>query len=268
MNPYADLSHKVAIVTGGAQGIGRAICQRFAEVGMHVIVADIAQDKGERTRDEIIAAGGSAEFRLCNVEYHSQIRDTVEAIIQQHGRLDVVVNNAYWSVVKDVVALEEAEWDKGMDVMLKAAYLFGKHAFPHMLRNGGGAMINIASIHGLVAAPRYPVYAAAKAGLIHLTRQMAIDGGQHNIRVNAICPGWIFTESMTLTDENRRMAKLYPRGRPGEPIEIANVALFLASSQASFVNGQAICVDGGLTAQIQEVEFWWRGVTPFIGPVA
>jgi NAD(P)-dependent dehydrogenase (short-subunit alcohol dehydrogenase family) len=157
-------------------------------------------------------------------------------------------------VRKSVVDLEEADWDRGMDVMLKATYLFGKHVFPIMQEAGGGAMVNIASVHGMAAFPAYPVYAAAKAGLINLTRQMSIDGGPHNIRVNAICPGWIRTSGPAVLDPKvvARVAKIYPLGRSGEPMEIAKAVRFLVSSESSFVTGAALTVDGGLTAQLQD----------------
>ncbi|MEZ4663831.1 MAG: SDR family oxidoreductase [Caldilineaceae bacterium] len=243
---YPELHNKVAIVTGGAQGIGLATATLLAQTGVRVVMADIEAAKGAAAAQQINAAGGAGHFALTDVGEHAQIRELVDQTVQEWGRLDFVVNNAYWSVRKDVVELEEWEWDKGMAVMLKAAYLFGKHAFPHMQAVGGGAMVNISSVHGMASIPRYPVYATAKAGLINLTRQMAIDGGPHNIRVNAILPGWIQTRGPASLPEKtaQKMRKLYPLGRGGEPHEIATVVRFLLSNQASFVTGHA---------------WWWMG---------
>lgn len=251
---YTDLHDKVAIVTGGAQGIGLATATLLAQTGVRVVIADIEAELGEAAARQIGGAGGVARFALTDVGEHAQIRELVAQSVQDWGRLDYVVNNAFWSVRKDVVELQEWEWDKGMAVMLKASYLFAKYAFPHMQAVGGGAMVNISSVHGIASIPRYPVYATAKAGLINLTRQMAIDGGPHNIRVNAILPGWIKSRGPASlpAQMEQKMRKLYPLGRGGEPHEIATVVRFLLSNQASFVTGHALVVDGGLTAQLQD----------------
>src|SRR5690606_12233273 len=170
------------------------------------------------------------------------------------GRLDYVVNNAYWSKHGTVEELSEDDWDKSMNVMLKAIYLLGKYAFPQMRKVGGGAMVNLASVHGLMAARHYGVYAAAKAAVINLTRSMAIDYGPDNIRVNAVCPGWIITHEITpeLEKHMQRSAPLYAVRRPGRPEEMAAVIRFLLSDEASFVTGHALVADGGLTAQLQD----------------
>ena len=253
-NPFLELNGQVAIITGGAKGIGRACAQLLAASGIQVMVADIDDGAGNATVQEIRDAGGTAIYSHSDVGEHAQIRSLVEQTIDHFGRLDIIVNNAYWSVRKSVVDLPEAEWDKGMNVMLKAVYLFGKYGFPEMQKVGGGAIVNISSVHGYAAIPAYPVYAAAKAGLINLTRQMAVDGGPLNIRVNAICPGWIKTGAPVTESEDRTriMKKLYPLGRGGEPEEIATVVRFLVSHQASFVTGHAMVVDGGMTAQLQD----------------
>ncbi len=164
-----------------------------------------------------------------------------------------MVNNAYWSVHKSVVDLEEDEWDRGMDVSLKSVYLFGKYAFPAMMAAGGGAIVNISSVHGLGAHPNYPVYSAAKAAMLNLTRQMAVDGGPNNIRVNAICPGWIKTGTEPIPEERLKLALVaYPLRRGGRPEEVADAVLFLVSSQSSFITGNTLLVDGGLMAQLPD----------------
>ena len=248
-----SFARKVAIVTGAAHGIGRATARLFAGDGIKVAVLDIQDELGERVVEEIRAAGGDAFYRHTDVGRHEAIRQAVEETEARWGRLDIVVNNAYWSMRGTVEELEEAEWDRSMEVMLKAIYLMGKYAFPAMGRTGGGAMVNLASIHGFAAARRYGVYAAAKAGVINLTRAMAIDYGKHNIRVNAVCPGWILTygapdNPMVL----RRTEAIYPLGRAGQPEEVAKAIRFLVSDDASFVTGHALVVDGGLTAQLQD----------------
>lgn len=252
--PFEDLNGQVAIITGGAKGIGQGCAQLLASNGVKVVVADVDADAGNTTAQQIQDAGGTVHFSLSDVGKHEQIRALVDETVTHFGRLDIVVNNAYWSVRKSVVDLAEEEWDRGMNVMLKAAYLFGKYSFPEMQKVGKGAIVNISSVHGVAAAPNYPVYASAKAGIINLTRQMAIDGGPRGIRVNAICPGWVRTSGTANFNEARtkRMEKLYPVGRGGVPLDIANAVRFLISDQASFITGHALVVDGGLTAQLQD----------------
>ncbi len=177
--------------------------------------------------------------------------------VERFGRLDVLVNNAYWNRSATVVEQESADWDRGMSVMLRAVYLGSKYAIPRMLESGGGSIVNIASVHGLLAAPRMAVYDAAKAGVINLSRQIAIDFGPQGVRCNAICPGWIVTEAGE-EDIRRTPAMLhegvlaYPVQRAGRPSDIAYAALYLASDESSFVSGHALVVDGGLTAQLQD----------------
>lgn len=252
--PFADLDGQVAIITGAAQGIGRACAEVLASTGVKVVVADIAEAEGKETVAQINESGGTATFSLTDVGEHQQIKALVHDTVAQYGRLDIVINNAYWSIRKSVVDLPEDEWDKGMNVMLKSTYLFGKYSFPQMEKQGNGAMVNIASVHGLASIGDYPVYAAAKAGLINLTRQMAIDGGPLGIRVNAICPGAIRTRGpVELTERRAKVVKkLFPAGRYGIPEEIATAARFLVSEQASYVTGHALVVDGGMTAQLQD----------------
>jgi NAD(P)-dependent dehydrogenase (short-subunit alcohol dehydrogenase family) len=247
------LAGKVALITGAAHGIGRATALRLASEGIKIAVLDINDTLGPQVAQEIQAAGGEAFFLHTDVSQHDAIRASVEQTVATWGRLDVVVNNAYWSARGTVEELTEEEWDKSHDVMLKAIFLYGKYAFPAMREAGGGAMVNIASIHGHAAAHRYGVYAAAKAGVINLTRSMAIDYGKFGIRVNAICPGWILSHGVPDDPEIlRRAAAMYPLGRPGWPDEIAKAIKFLISDDASFVTGHALVVDGGLTAQLQD----------------
>jgi NAD(P)-dependent dehydrogenase (short-subunit alcohol dehydrogenase family) len=257
----SDLAGKVAIVTGAALGIGRATAKLLAGDGVRVIVADIADEHGRQVVEEIQAAGGEARFVHTDVGSTPPIIAVIEDAVATYGHLDLMVNNAYWNARGTVEELDEADWDKAMNVMLKAIYTAGKYAFPHMRAAGGGSMVNIASVHGYNASNKYAVYDAAKAGVINLTRQMAIDYGHDNIRVNAVCPGWILSGTRQPSPiALANAAKLYPLGRPGQPIDIAKVVRFLLSDEAAFVTGHALVADGGLTAQLQDsaAELFYR----------
>lgn len=251
--PVPTLSRKVAIVTGGAHGIGRATAERFAAEGARVAVADIQEDLGNHVVAEIEAAGGVARFVHTDVGRHDQVRRMIESTVEEWGRLDILVNNAYVMSSGSVVDVDEEDWDRAMSVNLKAIYLAGKYAFPQMERIGGGAIVNLSSVHGFMAWPRGATYDTAKAAIINLTRQMAIDGGPLGIRVNAVAPGWILTHEEWSSEERLQLAeKIYPLGRPGQPEEVANVIHFLVSDEASFVSGHTLVVDGGLTTQLQD----------------
>lgn len=249
----SNFSGKVAIVTGAAHGIGRATAKLLAGDGAQVVVADINDAGGAQVVADIEAAGGRAIYLNTDVGQHAAIRHCVEQTVAQLGRLDYVVNNAYWSTRGTVEEMTEEGWDRSMDIMLKAIFLFGKYSFPIMRSQGGGAMVNIASVHGLAADRKYGVYDAAKAAVINLTRAMALDYGQDNIRVNSVCPGWIITDD-TAHEESivRRAASIYAVGRTGVPDDIAKVIRFLLSDDAGFVTGHALVADGGLTAQLQD----------------
>ena len=249
----SEFKGKVAIITGAAHGIGRATARLLAGNGVKVVVADINDANGEQVVNDINEAGNSAVYHNTDVGNHAAIRACVERAVAEWGRLDFVVNNAYWSARGNVEEMSEEDWDRSMDVMLKAIFLFGKYAFPMMREQGGGAVVNIASVHGLAAHRRYGVYAAAKAGVINLTRNMALDYGKDGIRVNAVCPGWIITDDK-MPDEKyvARAASIYALGRVGEPNDIAKVIRFLLSDDAGFVTGHALVADGGLTAQLQD----------------
>jgi NAD(P)-dependent dehydrogenase (short-subunit alcohol dehydrogenase family) len=240
-------------------GIGRACAELFAAEGARVVIND------EGSRPELGAAvvaairerGGQALYYRADVRDYDQVRAMVAFAIQQYGRLDILMNNAVTGENAGVVELEEAEWDNIFHSSVKAAYVACKYAIPRMMEQGGGAIINTSSVHGLLGGRNCAPYDAAKAALINLTRQMAVEYGPHNVRVNALCPGRILTEKKVAwlaetPDEVRRQGAVYPLGRPGTLEEIAQAALFLASDAASFVTGHALVVDGGLTAQLQD----------------
>ena len=251
---------KVAIVTGGAAGIGGATSRLLAEQGASVLIADINMAEAEANAEAIRAAGGTAETISTNVGKHEEIAAMVQAAINHWGRLDILVNNAFSPTDEsdgDALTVTEDAWDAGMSTLVKAHFLAAKYAVPHMRASGGGSIVNISSVHGLLMAPRKLIYEAGKSAVIGVTKQMAIDFGPAGIRVNAICPGHIVTErQQERWDENpgglRYFEDQYPVRRTGLPLDIANAVSFLSSEEASFITGHALVVDGGLTIQLQE----------------
>jgi len=255
------LQDKVAVVTGSTSGIGRATAELFASEGAKVVVTGRRAELGEQVAAGIRAAGGEARYYQADIALSDQVRSLIDWAVQTYGRLDILVNNAFsWSGgVRNgsVVEIDESDWDYVLDVSLKAVFLACKHAIPVMISNGGGAIVNTSSVHGILAARRSAPYEAAKAGLINLTRQIAVDFGHQGVRCNAICPGAIVVERSEEfvrqhPEHLERAAAIYPIGRLGYAIDCARAALFLASDDASFITGDALMVDGGLTAQLQD----------------
>lgn len=256
-----DLSGQVAIVTGGALGIGGATARRLAADGGKVLIADINEEAARENASGIREAGGEAEVVLADVGDHADIVKTIDSAVEHWGRVDILVNNAYsLTSAQDTSILETTEeaWDSGLAVMAKALFLASKYAVPHMEKNGGGNIINISSVHGLLQSPGFLVYEASKSAVIGMTRQMAVDLGPRGIRVNAICPGHIVTENIQarMWEDNPSgyafFEEQYPLRRCGKPEEIASAIAFLCSAQASFITGHALVVDGGLSIQLQE----------------
>ena len=251
------MAGKVAVITGGARGIGKGTARVFAGEGAAVVICDVDQAAGEASASQIRGEDGECLFVRADVAREADLQRVVDGALERYGRLDVLMNNAYWNKGGTVLELEPADWDRSLDVMLRAVYLGCRLAIPQMLQQGGGSIINVASVHGLAAAPRMAAYEAAKAGVINLSRQVAVDFGPQGIRCNAICPDWIITErTEEQLRENPRMAaegpELYPLRRGGRPSDIGYAALYLASDESSFVTGHALVVDGGLTAQLQD----------------
>jgi NAD(P)-dependent dehydrogenase (short-subunit alcohol dehydrogenase family) len=248
-----SLEDKVAVVTGAASGIGRGISIRLAEMGAFVSVLDIDAKKGEETTAEIRNQGGEALFTKCDVRSAADCRDAVETAIGKWGHIDILCNSAGIAIRKDVVDLTEEEWDRALDITLKGIYLLSHEVVPHMIRAGGGSIINIGSGWSLKGGPRAAAYCAAKGGTVNLTRAMAIDHGKHNIRVNCVCPGDVDTpmlrsECAQLGEDAQtfmREAANRPLARVGTPEDIANAVLFLASPMSSWITGAALVVDGG-----------------------
>jgi NAD(P)-dependent dehydrogenase (short-subunit alcohol dehydrogenase family) len=239
-------------------GIGGATARRLAEEGAHVLIADVEEQAAVGNVQTIRQAGGTAESLLVDVGTSDGVRGMVERAVELWGRLDIVVNNAYAGVMPgDAVELSEESWDRSMDVGLKSMFRAAKFAVPHLRQTGGGSMVNLSSVHGLLVAPGWLAYETLKTAVIGLTRQMAAEYGPDGIRVNAICPGHILTERVQESwvghpDGLRFFEQQYPLRRCGQPVDIANAIVFLCSNEASFITGQAIAVDGGLTLQLQE----------------
>lgn len=251
---------RVAIVTGGAMGIGGACARRLARDGARVLVVDIEEESAAENVSRIREEGGEAVFMVADVAESETARAMVEKAVELWGRLDILVNNAWGAHEPDgsAVTLSESAWAHGLDVGVRSHYLSAKYGIPHMEAVGGGNIINISSAHGLLVSPGSLRYETVKAAVIAVTRQMAVDFGPLGVRVNAICPGHIVTERSQANRWDRNPSLLrffeeqYPVRRLGHVDEIAGVVAFLCSSDASFVTGQAIAVDGGLTLQLQE----------------
>ena len=248
-----SLKGKAAIVTGAASGIGRAIAIRLAEMGAAVAVLDKNIEGGKETMALVEQLGGAATFIPCDISSQAKCREAVERVIATFGRIDILCNNAGVTVRKDILALEEEEWDAVLDVTLKSVYLLSREVIPHLIRQGGGAIINTGSGWSLKGGPKAVAYCAAKAGVLNLTRAMAIDHGKHNIRVNCVCPGDVDTPMLRSEctqlgadrDAFMREAASRPLARVGTPDDIANAVLFLASPMSSWITGTALVVDGG-----------------------
>ena len=250
---------KVAVVTGGGSGIGRATCLRFAEEGASVVVAEIDEKRGQAVADEIRGSGKKAIFVRTDVADESSVRDAVTRTAAEYGRIDILVNSAAVFVLKGIDATVE-EWRKVLDVNVMGSALMAKHVVPHLRKAGGGAIVNLGSISSFIAQPQFVTYNTTKTAILGLTRCLALDLAPDNIRVNAVCPGAVWTpivvELAARDGMDRKAADASPQWgaahmikRIADPREIANAILFLASSEASFVTAESLMVDGGYVAQ-------------------
>jgi NAD(P)-dependent dehydrogenase (short-subunit alcohol dehydrogenase family) len=250
------LTGKVALITGGASGIGQATARLFAGQGAAVMIVDIDEASGEGVVREITGQGGKALMTCADVTQAADCQRAVRTAVQHFGGLDILFNNAGIIRRANVVDTTEAEWDRVMAVNLKSIFLMCKYAVPVMAEAGGGVIINTSSGWGLKGGPQAVSYCASKGGVVNLTRALAIDHGPQNIRVNCVCPG--DTDTPMLRVEASQLgqpetdflaeAAVRPLGRFAQPVEIAQAVLFLASQAASYVTGAALVVDGGGTA--------------------
>jgi NAD(P)-dependent dehydrogenase (short-subunit alcohol dehydrogenase family) len=247
------LDGKVALITGGASGIGRAAALLFAWEGAAVGILDVNEGEGKSAAEEIKASGGRAFFKRSDVTRADDCRRAVEQAIREFGALHILFNNAGIIRRASVTELGEEDWVRVMDVNVKAMFLLSKFAIPEMARSGGGSIINTGSGWGLSAGARAAAYCASKGAVVQLTRAMAIDHGPQKIRVNCLCPG--DTDTPMLREEARQLgepgdeflaeAAHRPLRRIGTPEEIARAALYLASDASKFVTGTTLVIDGG-----------------------
>lgn len=246
------LKDKVAIITGAASGIGKATAKLFAEHGAKIVVADIDSEGSEQTVTEIRDKGNVAIFINTDVTVKSDTQNLVTQTVETFGKLDILFNNAGIAMRLPVAELPEEDWHRCLDVNLNGVFLCAKAAIPAMKKNGSGVIINMSSIYGIVGADVRAAYVASKGAVTNLTRGMALDYAQDNIRVNCICPGFVETPLVSgvvrTPEEYQKLADKHPMRRLGQPIEIAYGALYLASDESAFVTGIALPIDGGYTA--------------------
>lgn len=249
------LDGKVAIVTGSAMGIGRATAVLLAKEGAKVVVADVNEQEARETVHMIKEEGGDGLYIHTDVYQSESVKELVEQTIEKFKKIDILHNNVGIALGSTIVETTDELWDKVLGVNLGGVYRGCKYVIPHMIRNGGGSIINTTSVQALVGFAGWAAYAASKGGIISLTQQIALEYAKHNIRVNSVAPGTIETPMNTKifdeVDDPQKLIEtwnnMHPLGRFGKPEEIAEVVLFLASDSSSFITGQCIVADGGVT---------------------
>ncbi len=248
-----QLANKVAIITGGASGIGRATAFLFAREKATVVIADVNASGGQAVANEISLTGGRASFESADVTRAADCHRLVERVAKEFGKINILFNNAGVIRRASILEISEEDWDRTMAVNVKSIYLLSREVIPYMQKSGGGVIVNTASGWGLTGGARAAAYCASKGAVVLLTKAMAVDHGPQNIRVNCICPG--DTDTAMLRGEAAQLGEVTagflaeaakrPLGRVGLPEEIARAALYLASDASSFVTGTALVVDGG-----------------------
>ncbi len=253
LREFMSLEGKVAIITGGASGIGLASAKRLADAGATIALCDINETKGKEAVTEIQEMGAEVKFYLCDVTSDTDCRRTVDSITKDFGRIDILFNNAGIIWRKSITELSEVEWDAVLDVNLKAIFLLSRYVIPLMEKSGRGSIINAGSGWGLKGGGKAAAYCAAKGGVVNLTRAMAIDHGKQGIRVNCVCPGDTDTQllheeavQLGLPEQDfMQIAANRPLQRVGLPRDIANAVLYFACDLSSWVTGSILVVDGG-----------------------
>jgi NAD(P)-dependent dehydrogenase (short-subunit alcohol dehydrogenase family) len=252
------LANKVAIITGVGAGIGEAIAIRFAEEGARLVLNDISETAGQAAVKKIRDMGGEAVLAVADISQEASAREISETAVKSFGGIDILVNNAADFTQKSVEQAAVADWQKVLGVNVIGTALVSKHAIPQMKARGSGSIVNLASMSAVIAQPDFATYNASKGAILTMTKCMALDLAPFKIRVNSICPGCILTsasfreiERLGLTFEQwrDRVAPLHMLNRLGEPREVANAALFLASDEASFITSAHLMVDGGYTGR-------------------
>jgi NAD(P)-dependent dehydrogenase (short-subunit alcohol dehydrogenase family) len=249
------LQGKIAVVTGAADGIGHAITEAMASEGAHVFAGDINDERGEAFVAELRGNGLKADYLHCDVSVEADISNLIETAVKKGGRLDVLVNNAAIAIGgMPVYEMTDEQWHRLIAVNLTSVFRGCKFALPHMIRQKSGSIINMASAQGHIGLDGWTAYAGAKGAVMSMTRQMAVEFGPHNVRVNSISPGTIATpmNEKVIADLGEHVArawvKMHPLARIGKPSEVAEAAVYLASDAAGFTTGTDLRVDGGLTA--------------------
>jgi len=253
------LDNKVAVVTGGARGIGKATCKVLAAEGASVAVTDVISEEGEQVAKEIKENGGTADFWHLDTTRESEVQTVIDEAAEKFGGLHVLVNNAGIAGTNEATEnISVEDWNNVIDVNVKGVFLCTKHAIPHMKKAGGGSIVNLSSIYGIISAPDLPAYHASKGAVRLMSKTDALLYAKEKIRVNSVHPGYIWTPLVEDLGKNseegvdafrKELASRHPVGHVGEPEDIAYGILYLASDESKFVTGSELVIDGGYTAQ-------------------